>query len=112
MVAQSKSVLHLSAVIGEDRKLVIDLPLDTPSGEVEIILAIAPVKEIPKTKGYNAERERLRAKLLEGRVRDLAKDFAEIPIPLTEKDSFRPVKLPPGARPSEEILREIRDEED
>jgi len=112
MVAQSKSVIHLSAVIGEDRKLVIDLPADTPIGQVEVVLAIAPVTREPKTTHSNPERERILAKLFDARLHNIAQELSASPILITEEDTFRPIKLPPGARPSEEILREIRDEED
>lgn len=47
--------ITLSAVVGEDRRLVIDLPKDTPTGPVELIIR-------PAT--GNAAREAARAKLL------------------------------------------------
>jgi hypothetical protein len=111
MVAQSKSVIHLSAVIGEDRKVVIELPADTPIGKVNlelVVRSITTTDEIP----VNPERERIRAKLMAKGMLSTAHYLPDDAIVPTEAEMIEAGKLPPGARPSEEILREIRDEED
>jgi hypothetical protein len=113
MVAQSKSVIHLSTVIGEDRKLVVELPPDTPTGEVDIELVLRPKPAIEATEiVYNSERERVRAILLaKGALSTMQYLPDDVPLP-TDEEIYEAGILPPGARPSEEILREIRDEED
>jgi hypothetical protein len=111
MVAQSKSVIHLSTFISEDRKVVIDLPPDVPTGEVELELVIRPVVEDDEFP-FNTERERIRAKMLAKGMLSTAHnppDDMEFP---TEDEIEQAGILPPGVRPSEDILREIRDEED
>lgn len=52
--------LTLSAHIGEDRRLTIDLPEDTPTGDVELVIRVLPR---PKS-SLNIQREIIRAKLL------------------------------------------------
>lgn len=111
MVAQSKSVIHLSTVIGEDRKVVIDLPPDIPTGEVELELVIRPVIEASEFPP-NPERERIRAKMLAKGMLSTAHNPPEDMEFPTEEEIYEAGILPPGTRPSEEVLREIRDEED
>ena len=109
MVAQSKSVIHLSTVIGEDRKLVVELPLDTPTGEMEIELVLHPIIDEAV---YNTELERVRAKFRASGILSTAHNPPDDTIFPSDEEIYEAGILPPGARPSEEILREIRDEED
>jgi hypothetical protein len=113
MVAQSKSVIHLSTVIGEDRKLIVELPPDAPTGEVEIELVLRPKPSAQDTNVvFNSERERVRAILLAKGALSTIKYLPDDVIFPTDEEIYEAGILPPGARPSEEILREIRDEED
>lgn len=110
MVAQSKSVIHLSTVIGEDRKLVVDLPPDTPTGEVDLELTLISVAK-PETSHTNPAREAARAKLFAAGALSTVHHTAinaEIP---TKDELHRAGTPPPGARSSDQILREIRDED-
>lgn len=52
--------LTLSAHIGEDRRVVIHLPDDTPIGDVELVIHVVPRSETT----VNVDRETIRAKLL------------------------------------------------
>lgn len=110
MAAQSKSVIHLSTVIGEDRKLVIELPPDTPTGQIDLELTLisAAKTEAPHT---NPAREAARAKLLAAGALSTAHHTTTNAQPPTKEALRRAGTLPAGARPSEQILREIRDED-
>lgn len=110
MVAQSKAVIHLSAVIGEDRKLVIDLPADTPIGQVDLELTVVSVSK-SQVVHTNPAREAARAKLLAAGALSTVHRAPANAIPPTKEELRRAGTLPAGARPSEEILREIRDED-
>jgi hypothetical protein len=112
MVAQTKSVIHLSAVIGEDRKVVIELPADTPVGQVELELVVRRMPTTTNDLPVNTERERIRAKLIAKGILSTAHYLPDDAIVPTEEEMMEAGILPPGARSSEEILREIRDEED
>jgi len=91
--------ITLSVVIGEDRRLVIDLPKDTPTGPVELVIR-------PTTS--NATREAARAKLLAAGalVTDLGlPDNLEL---VSNEELRRLGTMSPGARPSEELIAEDR----
>jgi hypothetical protein len=106
--------ITLSVVIGEDRRLVVDLPEDAPTGPVELVIRAVPVgrssvgvESIDK-EALHAERERARQKLLAAGL--LATDLG---IPdnlesLSDEELEQLVRLPSGARPSEELIDEDR----
>ena len=98
----------LPAVVGEDRHLVLDLPPDTPLGPVEVEIRPAPVEsEAPV---YNPAREAARAKLLAAGFLSTAHRAPEGAVRLTVEERMRIGTLPPGARPSEELIDEDRGE--
>lgn len=99
------ATITLSAVVGEDRRLVIDLPADTPVGQVE--LTIRPLNETPPE---NPAREAARAKLLAAGFLVTSIHAPEGVVPLTPEERMRIGKLPPGARPSDELISEDRGE--
>lgn len=112
MVAQRQPTIVINAVIGEDRRLIIDLPPDTPMGSVTVM--VAPTEnETPSespTPPVNTERERLRAILLAaGKLGNAYPDEA-ISYPVND-DWMAAGKLPPGTPSSEETLRELRSDE-
>jgi hypothetical protein len=109
MVAQRKSI-HLSVVIGEDRKLVIELPPDTPTGQMDVQVVVSPPNE-DKEVTHNSERERIRAKLLAAGALSSVFRAPEGIVRPSQEELRRAGMPPPGARSSEEILREIRDED-
>lgn len=94
--------IKLTAAIGEDRRLVIDLPADAPTGDVELIIR----EVMPKTADNTIAREIARAKLQTILVRDLGiPDDIEM---MSDDDLEMLGQLPPGARSSEELVDEDR----
>lgn len=107
--------ITLSAVVSEDHKLVIELPEDVPAGEVEVIIRpIAPQTTATQADDeyppYNAKREEIRAKLLAAGILLTNIEVPEGTVPLTPEERMRIGTLPPGARPSEELINEDRGE--
>ncbi|MBN1285626.1 MAG: hypothetical protein JXB47_09525 [Anaerolineae bacterium] len=96
--------ITLSVVIGEDRRLVINLPDTIPTGLVELV--IRPVQPVDRA-ALHAEREAARQKLLAAGL--LATDLG-IPDDLEpySDEELEQIVLPPGARPSEELIDEDR----
>ena len=114
MVMQRQKPIVVNAVVGDDHRLVVDLPPDGPTGSVMVMIAptesTTPTEE-STTAPINSERERLRAILLAaGKL-----GTAHMPEPGTIRPSEEEIRkagiLPPGARPSEEIIRELRDDD-
>lgn len=121
MVAQrhrEPEPIILSTVIGDDHKLVLDLPPDTPTGPVEIRLVVSPaeaepvVDEAEAIAKWRQERERIRAKLAAaGFLSTVNYDIPEDAEELSDEELYELGKLPPGSRSSEEILDEIRSDD-
>ena len=100
--------IRLTAVVGEDRRLVIDLPPDTPTGPVELeVRSAAPAPTVPDKP---LTREEARAKLLAAGYLVTSIRAPEGTVPLTPEEILEIGKLPPGARPSEELVDEDRGE--
>ncbi len=97
----------LSAVIGEDRRLIIDLPPDTPTGEVELTIR-ASQKSIDKLS--NPATETARAKFIAVGALSTAHQAPVGFVPLTLIDRMSIGKLPAHARPSKELIDEDRGE--
>jgi hypothetical protein len=97
--------ITLSAVVGEDRRLIIDLPPDTPVGPVELV--VRPTT-IPAPRSGNMTREEARAILLAAGSLVTTIRAPEGTVPLTPEEILEIGKLPPGARPSEELVDEDR----
>jgi len=114
MVAQRQQPIVIHAVVSEDHRLIIDLPPDGPTGNVIVMVASTEVTAPPQESSdmvVNPERERLRAILLAaGKL-----GTAHMPPPGTIRPSEEAIRqagiLPAGARPSEEIIRELRDDD-
>jgi hypothetical protein len=114
MVAQRQQPIVINAVIGEDHRLIVDLPLDGPTGNVMVMIAptespspVQPSSDVV----VNPERERLRAILLAaGKL-----GTAHMPEPgtvfPTEEEIRQAGIMPPGTPSSEETLRELRSDE-
>ncbi len=101
----------LSAVIGEDRRLVIDLPPDTPTGMVDLLIkphveAEPYVETIPP----NPDRERIRAKLLAAGLLVTDIRAPEGTIPLSPEEILRIGTLPEGAPSLDKMIDEERNE--
>jgi hypothetical protein len=93
--------VRLTAVVGDDRKLVIDLPDDIPPGEVEVVVRPRP-KELT--------REEARRLLAEAGLLSTWQKAPEGYVPLTPEELLELGTLPPGSRSSEELIDEDRGE--
>ena len=101
--------IRLSAVVGEDRRLVIDLPEDTPLGPVDVV--IKP-HVTPEPLPVNPAREAARAKLLAAGKLALPADMG-IPDDLeyiSDEELEELGHMAPGSRPSEDLVSEDRGE--
>jgi hypothetical protein len=99
------NTLTIPVVVKADRRLVIDLPASTPLGPAEVVLR-------PRTSSTgetaNPARDAARAKLLAANFLTTDIQAPEGAIPLSEEDIARVGRLPPGARPSEDLIDEDR----
>lgn len=91
----------LSATVGEDRRLVIDLPDEIPPGEVEVVV---------RPKRDTMTREEARRLLAEAGLLSTWHKAPPGTKPLTPEERMEIGKMPPGARPSEELIDEDRGE--
>ncbi len=107
MAAQHQEIIVLSAVIGEDRKLVIELPPDAPTGPVELTVRSTRAEYKPP---YNLAREAARAKLLAAGALSTAHEAPAGAVAMTVEERIRIGTLPPGARSSDELINEDRGE--
>lgn len=98
------AAIRLSTFVGEDRRLVVDLPANTPTGPVEVI--INPKPELQKS--GNSAREMARAKLLAANFLVTQIDVPESAIALTLQERMKLGQLPAGARSSEDLIDEDR----
>lgn len=110
MVAQPHPPIVIKAVVGEDRRLIIDLPPDAPTGNVTVMVAATEASpEVPATP-INSERERLRAILLAAGKLSIPQPDEIVDYPPND-NWLTAGKLPPGTPSSEETLRELRGDE-
>ena len=113
MVAQRApgNLITIAGVIDESRKLIIDLPLDTPMGQVEVIVRpIPPVDEAVGTAAWRAEYERLRAKLAAAGALSTIWQAPDDAVELSEEELWELGKMPSDAPSSEQLVREDRGE--
>lgn len=101
--------ITVSAVVGEDRRLIIDLPADTPVGPVDVV--IKPHVSL-QAEVVNPAREAARARL---RAAGLLATAADLGIPddleyISDEELDELGRMAPGARPSEELIDEDRGE--
>lgn len=100
--------LRFHAEIGEDRKLIIQLPDEMPPGGVELI--VRSTEPDTAESAVNPLREAVKNKLLAAGI--LVTDF-EIPqdaVPLTVEQRMSMGTLKPGARDSLDLINEDRGE--
>lgn len=113
MVAQRQQPIVMNAVVGEDHRLIIDLPPYGPTGNVMVMVASTeaptPVQESPDVV-VNPERERLRAILLAAGKLGTAHYVEHVVYPKDE-EWMNAGHMPPGTPSSEETLRELRGDE-
>lgn len=103
------AAIKLHVTVGEDRRLVIELPPDAPTGEVEVtIQAAQPETPSTLTPYPNPAREAARAKLLAAGALSTAWKAPEGARELTWEEILEIGKLPPGAKSNLDIVNEIR----
>jgi hypothetical protein len=101
--AANSIVIHTT--IGEDRHLVLDLPADTPTGPVELVIRAKQIVSEPATE---LTREEARARLLAAGALVTNLGISDDIEPISDEELLELGKLPPGARPSEELIDEDR----
>lgn len=103
------TTITLSMTIGEDRRLVIDLPPEVPAGEVEI--TIHPKVEEPSAQPQRSlTREEAREILRKAGVLDESIKAPEGYVPLSPEELLKLGTLPPDARSSLDLINEDRGE--
>jgi hypothetical protein len=106
------SLIKLSVWVGEDKKLTIDLPAEIPVGPVDVV--VIPYETIPPTYAskypddWVEKREQFRQKLLEAGRLSTAHTASPDTVPLSPGELLRIGTLPPGARPTDELIDEDR----
>ncbi len=105
--------IKLAVWVGEDKKLVINLPPDTPVGLVDVQILPRKTENQAAANGELGEtwaekRERLRKQLMEAGLLSTAHHPPPGTIPLSSEDLLRLGTLPPGARPTDELIDEDR----
>ncbi|MCC7447821.1 MAG: hypothetical protein IT324_10405 [Anaerolineae bacterium] len=99
--------ITLSVKVGEDRRLVVDLPAEIPVGMVD--LTIKP-HEPAETDVINPAREAARAKLLAGGALSTWHRAPEGAVELSDEELEKLGQLAPGALTSDQIIDEERGE--
>lgn len=98
--------IRLRAVIGDDRKLIIQLPKDIPPGELE--LTVRSIDESGSSVVMNSARDAAKAKLMAAGA--LVTQF-EVPanaVRLSIEERIRLGTMPADARPSLDLINEDR----
>lgn len=96
--------LTLSAHVGEDRRVVIHLPDDTPIGDVELVIHVIPRPDTSK----NVERESVKAKLLAANFLVTSNHAPEGAGDLSPDKIFELGKPAPDGRSSLDYINEDR----
>ena len=97
--------ITLSVEIREDRRLVIDLPSDMPTGTAELTIKSLHTVE---TGSPNEAREAARAKLMAAGILNTSHRAPEGAVALSNEELAKLGQLTPGARSSEELIDEER----
>jgi hypothetical protein len=97
--------------VGEDRKLVIELPPDAPTGDIEVTIQAAQPEAVSTLTPYpNPAREAARDKLLAAGVLSTVWKAPEGTKRLTPEEILELVKLPRGAKSNLDLINEDRGE--
>ncbi len=110
------NAIKLSVWVGEDKRLVVDLPPETPVGMVDVQILVAEVihkEAVPIINGEHVEtvaekRVRFRKILSKAGLLSTAHHAPEGYVPLSDDERMRLITLPPGARPTDELIDEDR----
>lgn len=100
------SSITLSVTIDSDRRLVIDLPPDTPIGQAEVVITPAQnqISQRPDRPMTREEARDILSKASMLSVHTAPKDF----VPLSPEALLQNGNLPSDARPSHELIDEDR----
>lgn len=101
--------ITVQATVGDDRKLIINLPDDIPAGEVEVTVR-AKTPSPPTDDGATLTREEARRRMAAAGLLSTWHKAPPGTVPLTPEERMRIGTLPPDARPSEELIDEDRGE--
>ena len=105
--------IRLSATVGADRKLVLQLPEEIPAGDVEIEIRAAeksPEARKPYEIPYNPAREAARAKLRAAGILSESTRAPEGTVPLSVEERMKLGTLPPDSKSSLELINEDRED--
>ena len=91
----------LSAYVGEDRRLVIDLPPETPVGKVELVIRST-------TPDQQMTLEEARAIFRQAGIKPLKIDLPADFVPLSPEALLKVGTLAPGAKSSLDLINEDR----
>jgi hypothetical protein len=93
--------IRLSAIVGEDRQVVVQLPDDTPLGTVELEVRLLETPALD-------QREELRAQLMAVGLLATFDDLDDDAEYISDEELEELVTLPPGALTSEQLIDEDR----
>jgi hypothetical protein len=99
--------IWLSGVVTEDHELIVKVPEDVSPGRVNVLLQTPQSDETIPT---NPAREAARAKLAAAGLLSTAIRLPPGTVLPTEEEVKAAGILPPGARPSEDLINEDREE--
>lgn len=102
------TTVRLSARVGRDRRLILDLPAEIPVGPVEVTIRSQVGSDIGPSSPANEARDAARAKLAAAGFLETSRVSAPGARELTEEERLRLGTLRAGARPSEELIAEDR----
>jgi hypothetical protein len=100
--------IHLTATVGEDRRLDLQLPEDAPIGPVELTIRAAGATGPGTSEAGVTARAAARAKMLAAGFLTTAYGAPLGARALSIEERIRAGTLPPGSRPSEELIDEER----
>ncbi len=107
--------IKLAVWVGEDKKLIIDLPADTPVGLVDVQISRRETEILESSTAHGEpsetwaeKREHLRKQLIAAGLLSTAHYAPEGTIALSAEDLLQLGTLPPGTRPTDELIDEDR----
>jgi hypothetical protein len=99
--------VRLSAIVNEDRELIVKVPENIPPGPVDVVIQVS---ESDSTRVSNPAREAARAKMAAAGLLSSAHRLPHGTRIPSDAEVRAAGVLPPGARPSEALINEDRNE--
>lgn len=104
--------IKLSVWVGEDKRLTIDLPEDVPIGPVDVVIIPRESAKATYSPDYSpewvAKREEFRRRLAKAGFLSTAHTAPPGTVPLSPHALLALGRLPPGVRPTDELVNEDR----